>query len=143
MKKNFLIVTAMCALLVGVAPIASVSAAEVEQDVQEQTIQSDIGIAPCADEIVTKFRINKDKVQYRRWNQTRGYWVDKKWIDLYINQRFLPVQLHRHFFTNYSFANYNSSGSSHACACCSYSEARERRSPAEHGSQSSFSASVR
>ena len=42
MKKNFLIVTAMCALLVGVAPIASVSAAEVEQDVQEQTIQSDI-----------------------------------------------------------------------------------------------------
>ena len=49
MKKNFLIVTAMCALLVGVAPIASVSAAEVEQDVQEQTIQSDIGIAPCAD----------------------------------------------------------------------------------------------
>lgn len=82
MKKNFLIVTAMCALLVGVAPIASVSAAEVEQDVQEQTIQSDIGIVPCADEIVTKFRINKDKVQYRRWNQTRGYWVDKKWIDL-------------------------------------------------------------
>ena len=82
MKKNFLIVTAMCALLVGVAPIASVSAAEVEQDVQEQTIQSAIGIAPCADEIVTKFRINKDKVQYRRWNQTRGYWVDKKWIDL-------------------------------------------------------------
>ena len=82
MKKNFLIVTEMCALLVGVAPIASGSAAEVEQDVQEQTIQSDIGIAPSADEIVTKFRINKDKVQYRRWNQTRGYWVDKKWIDL-------------------------------------------------------------
>lgn len=47
------------------------------------------------------------------------------------------------FFINDSFANYNSSGSSHACACCSYSEARERRSPAEHGSQSSFSASVR
>lgn len=82
MKKNFLIVTAMCALLVGVAPIASVSAAEVEQDVQEQSVQNDIGVAPCADEIVTKFRINKDKVQYRRWNQTRGYWVDKKWIDL-------------------------------------------------------------
>ena len=83
MKKNFLIVTAMCALLVGVAPIASVSAAEVEQDVQEQTIQSDIGIAPCADEIVTKFRLyKKTKLQYRRWNQTRGYWVDKDWIDL-------------------------------------------------------------
>ncbi len=82
MKKKFLIATAMCASLLVVAPIASVSAADVEQDVQEQAIQSDIGIAPYADEIVTKFRINKDKVQYRRWNQTRGYWVDKKWIDL-------------------------------------------------------------
>lgn len=82
MKKNFLIVTAMCALLVGVAPIASVSAAEVEQDVQEQSVQNDIGVAPCADEIVTKFRAYNGKVQYRRWNQTRGYWVDKHWINL-------------------------------------------------------------
>ncbi len=82
MKKRFLIAAAICASLFVVSPTVNVSAAEVEQDVQEQTIQSDIGIAPCADEIVTKFRINKDKVQYRRWNQTRGYWVDKKWIDL-------------------------------------------------------------
>lgn len=82
MKKKFLIVTAMCALLVGVAPIASVSAAEVEQDVQEQSVQNDIGVAPYADEIVMKFRVHNNKVQYRRWNQTRGYWVDKKWIDL-------------------------------------------------------------
>lgn len=82
MKKKLLIVAAVCASLFVVGPTVNVSAAEVEQDVQEQTIQSDIGIAPCADEIVTKFRINKDKVQYRRWNQTRGYWVDKKWIDL-------------------------------------------------------------
>ena len=82
MKKKLLIVAAVCASLFVVGPTVNVSAAEVEQDVQEQTIQSDIGIAPCADEIVTKFRINKDKVQYRRWNQIRGYWVDKKWIDL-------------------------------------------------------------
>ena len=82
MKKKLLIVAAVCASLFVVGPTVNVSAAEVEQDVQEQTIQSDIGIAPCADEIVTKFRINKDKVQYRRWNQTRGYWVDKHWINL-------------------------------------------------------------
>ena len=125
MKKKLLIVATVCASLFVVAPAVSVSAAEVESESQVQTIQNDdIGIAPCADEIVTKFRLyKKTKLQYRRWNQTRGYWVDKDWID--------------------SFANYNSSGSSHACACCSYSEARERRSPAEHGSQSSFSASVR
>ena len=82
MKKKLLIVAAICASLFVVAPAVSVSAAEVESEVQVQSEQSDIGIAPCADEIVTKFRAYNGKIQYRRWNQTRGYWVDKKWIDL-------------------------------------------------------------
>lgn len=83
MKKKLLIVAAICASLFVVAPAVSVSAAEVESEVQVQSEQSNIGIAPCADEIVTKFRlIDGKKLQYRRWNQTRGYWVDKKWIDL-------------------------------------------------------------
>lgn len=83
MKKKLLIVAAICASLFVVAPAVSVSAAEVESEVQVQSEQSDIGIAPCADEIVTKFRlIDGKKLQYRRWNQTRGYWVDKKWINL-------------------------------------------------------------
>ena len=82
MKKKFLIAVAICASLFVVAPSVSVSAAEVEPEVQVQSEKSNIGVAPCADEIVTKFRINKDKVQYRRWNQTRGYWVDKHWIDM-------------------------------------------------------------
>lgn len=83
MKKKLLIVAAICASLFVVAPAVSVSAAEVESEVQVQSEQSDIGIAPCADEIVTKFRlIDGKKLQYRRWNQTRGNWVDKKWIDL-------------------------------------------------------------
>lgn len=83
MKKKLLIVAAICASLFVVAPAVSVSAAEVESEVQVQSEQSDIGIAPCADEIVTKFRlVDGKKLQYRRWNQTRGYWVDKKWIDL-------------------------------------------------------------
>jgi len=83
MKKKLLIVAAVCASLFVVAPAVSVSAAEVESESQVQTIQNDdIGIAPCADEIVTKFRAYNGKVQYRRWNQTRGYWVDKHWINL-------------------------------------------------------------
>ena len=83
MKKKLLIVATVCASLFVVAPAVSVSAAEVESEVQVQSEQSDIGIAPCADEIVTKFRLyKKTKLQYRRWNQTRGYWVDKDWIDL-------------------------------------------------------------
>ena len=83
MKKKLLIVATVCASLFVVMPTASVNAAEVEGDVQEQSVQNDIGVAPCADEIVTKFRLyKKTKLQYRRWNQTRGYWVDKDWIDL-------------------------------------------------------------
>ena len=84
MKKKLLIVATVCASLFVVAPAVSVSAAEVESESQVQTIQNDdIGIAPCADEIVTKFRLyKKTKLQSRRWNQTRGYWVDKDWIDL-------------------------------------------------------------
>ena len=83
MKKKFLIAVAICASLFVVAPTVSVSAAEVEPDVQVQSEKSNIGVAPCADEIVMKFRIiNGKKLQYRRWNQTRGYWVDKDWIDM-------------------------------------------------------------
>lgn len=40
------------------------------------------GIMPLADEIITKVRVNNGKLQYRRWNATRGYWVDPDWIDL-------------------------------------------------------------
>ena len=84
MKKKFLIAVAICASLFVVAPAVSVSAAEVEPEVQTQNEQSKIGVAPCADEIVMKFRINvkTKQLQYRRWNQTRGYWVDKDWIDM-------------------------------------------------------------
>ena len=53
MKKKLLIVAAVCASLFVVGPTVNVSAAEVEQDVQEQSVQNDIGVAPCADEIVT------------------------------------------------------------------------------------------
>ena len=82
MKKKFLVVAAICASLFVVAPAVSVSAAEVEPEVQTQNEQSNIGVAPYADEIVMKFRVHNNKVQYRRWNQTRGYWVDDYWITL-------------------------------------------------------------
>ena len=43
---------------------------------------SESTIAPCADVIVDKFRLYNGKQQYRRWNETRGYWVDPYWIDM-------------------------------------------------------------
>lgn len=39
-------------------------------------------ISPCADIIQTKYRSYNNKLQYRRWNQTKGYWVDPDWIDM-------------------------------------------------------------
>lgn len=84
MKKKLLIAAAICASLFVVMPMTNVSAAEVDAEAQGQSAQSNIGVAPCADEIVMKFRINvkTKQLQYRRWNQTRGYWVDKHWIDM-------------------------------------------------------------
>ncbi|RKJ78978.1 hypothetical protein D7X33_09075 [Butyricicoccus sp. 1XD8-22] len=43
---------------------------------------SDNTISPHADEIITKFRRYNGVIQYRRWNATKGYWVDPDWIDL-------------------------------------------------------------
>lgn len=34
------------------------------------------------DVIVYKYRMWNGKVQYRRWNKTKGYWVDANWIDI-------------------------------------------------------------
>lgn len=39
-------------------------------------------ITPYADVIVYKYRIYNGVHQYRRWNETRGYWVDPYWINL-------------------------------------------------------------
>ena len=35
-----------------------------------------------ADVIVKKYRVFNGVLQYRRWNETRGYWVNKKWITM-------------------------------------------------------------
>ncbi len=43
---------------------------------------ADSEIIPYADVIVYKFRLYKGVQQYRRWNETRGYWVDPYWIDV-------------------------------------------------------------
>ena len=42
----------------------------------------DSSIVPFADVIVYKYRLLNGKQQYRRWNETRGYWIDPYWIDL-------------------------------------------------------------
>ena len=51
-------------------------------DVPPETIsEENEGIEPRADVIVIKYRIYDGVYQYRRWNETQGYWVDPYWID--------------------------------------------------------------
>ena len=40
------------------------------------------GIMPLADVVVRKTRLYQGRLQYRRWNQTWGYWGDPYWIDM-------------------------------------------------------------
>ena len=39
-------------------------------------------IEPRADKIVTKYRYYNGVYQYRRWNETKGCWVDPAWINM-------------------------------------------------------------
>ena len=49
--------------------------------ISKQNIEvSEIQSTPRADVIVLKTRLYKGKTQYRRWNETRGYWVDPSWL---------------------------------------------------------------
>lgn len=40
-------------------------------------------IEPKADVVYWRYRVLSDgTIQKRRWNETRGYWVDPHWIDV-------------------------------------------------------------
>ena len=79
MKKRLLCALGAAAIMVTAVPTAY--AADIPQAPTPQN-SSECTIMPCADVIVYKFRIYNGKQQYRRWNETRGYWVDPYWIDV-------------------------------------------------------------
>ena len=75
--KNRIIVSLIAIFFLGISSPIQVDA---YQDFNsEETIEM---IVPCADSIVYKYRVYNGKRQYRRWNETRGYWVDSSWITL-------------------------------------------------------------
>lgn len=47
-----------------------------------KTEASESVIMPRADNITTYYRTYNGKLQKRRWNVTRGYWVDADWITI-------------------------------------------------------------
>lgn len=73
MKKKIMMFV-FSALLI-LSPTSSVRAKITNDFVQSISVQR-------ADVIVKKYRVFNGVLQYRRWNETRGYWVDKKWITL-------------------------------------------------------------
>lgn len=79
MNKRILCALSAGALLADPAPAAY--AADAAPEPVKVTTVSETAITPRADVIVYKTRTYNGKRQYRRWNQTQGYWVDPDWID--------------------------------------------------------------
>lgn len=79
MKK--IICVGMMGVVMALSPVFTVLAAEKVTYVNEMALE-EVAEVYRADVIVTKFRIHNGVTQYRRWNETKGVWVDPYWIDL-------------------------------------------------------------
>ena len=62
------------------SPVVNIRAAECSG--AYQTMSTNKSVEPRADEIVRKYRTIYGVLQYRRWNQTKGVWVDDDWITI-------------------------------------------------------------
>lgn len=84
MKKNIKKALAVLLSLIFVFSVMAIpaSAVEVETTEQVQVVSAEGEIIPFADIIEYKYRTYFGVLQYRRWNATRGYWVDPYWINL-------------------------------------------------------------
>lgn len=75
MKRKIFILAIIS--MVVFSPVASVHAEELVNS--PQTVGESLSVQR-SDVIVTKYRVSHGVLQYRRWNETRGYWVDDDWI---------------------------------------------------------------
>lgn len=82
MNKKILGVIGAAVLFASTAPAANAADRVQALTAPVSTHSVVCSIQPRADVIVYKYRLLGDKRQYRRWNETRGYWVDPDWIDL-------------------------------------------------------------
>lgn len=78
MKKKLFAIIFTAILAVSAAPCAL--AAEADAPATES---KPLGIEARADIIQYRYRVTPDgRLQVRRWNSTRGYWVDPYWKDV-------------------------------------------------------------
>lgn len=75
MKKALVVLATIFA--VTVSPMQTVLVYESNDIVQDSGSNG----MQRSDVIVKRIRVNKGVLQYRRWNETRGCWVDPDWID--------------------------------------------------------------
>ncbi len=84
-RKTLAIVAATLTMAtISVTSLLSVAAEEPVSPAAVQTTAasgSEESISPRRDDIIVKYRMYNGKLQYRRWNQTTGTWVDPDWID--------------------------------------------------------------
>lgn len=81
MKKRL----ALVAMLLTMGTIGMVCSADEAEPVAVAQAQTDDGetVEPrVADHIEIIYRNNNGHLEYRRWNYTKGYWVDPYWIRL-------------------------------------------------------------
>lgn len=77
MKKAIIIIAFLFAITI--SPMQTVQASEYDVEVE---ICLNKGGMQRADIIVKKYRLHNGVMQYRRWNETRGCWVDSDWINV-------------------------------------------------------------
>ncbi len=79
-KLSRILITVLAAVTVFSSGAIGASAAQVSEPVAAPAAVVP-GDEPQADSIITIWRTNEDGVrQYRRWNDTKHYWVDPYWI---------------------------------------------------------------
>lgn len=84
MKKRLLqkICVAACAALMMFSVAGMGAYAQAPAGLEPNASQAKI--VPFADRIEVYYREYNGKLQMRRWNVTRGYWVDANWITISI-----------------------------------------------------------
>ena len=69
--------------VIAVSMMFSAMTASIPTLVQMPTAVEAAEVEPRADVVYWVFRkLSDGTVQKRRWNETRGYWVDDHWIDV-------------------------------------------------------------
>lgn len=80
--RSKILVTLVCALMVNMVSVDSFAIGIDRVNIKTDAISSlPGGYDIQKTEIITKYRTYYGKLQYRRWNVTKGKWVDPHWID--------------------------------------------------------------